>query len=97
MYEESSTCKQNSQNEAPKFEVFSSNEYTEDISAMEWASKRWQKQLKLSTKDQPQRSVESTFDIVLFNNLTGDRLTLPTEMAATSLPTQLYNKSNGIP
>jgi len=86
MYEASWTCKQKSQNEAPKFNVFSFDEYTEDTTAMEWASKAWQKQLKLSTKDQPQRSAESTFDIVLFNNLTGDRLTLPTEMAATNLP-----------
>jgi len=45
------------------------------------------KQLELSVKDQPQRSAETTFDIVLFNNLTGDRLILPTEMAAMNLPT----------
>jgi len=75
MYEASWTCKQNSQNEALKSNVFSFNEYTEDISAMEWASKVWQKQLKLSAEDQPQRSAESIFDIVLFNNLTGDRCT----------------------
>jgi len=42
---------------------------------MEWASKAWQKQLKLSAKNQPQRSAVMTFDIVLFNNLNGNRLT----------------------
>ena len=53
--------------------TYSASTSTQKISQLCSGQAGWQ--LKLSAKDQPQGSAETTFDIVLFNNLTGDRLT----------------------
>jgi len=64
--------------------MYSASTSTQKLPSYEVGSQHVAKAAEVERKGS---SAEANFNIVLFNNLTGDRLTLATEMAAPSSPT----------